>query len=195
MRILVAEDDAPSRQLLELALRRLGHDPVAFADGEEAWNHLREDWCRVIISDWMMPRADGLELCRRVRGRKDKDYVYFILLTAKTRTQENLASAIDAGVDDFLSKPFERHEVMSRLRVAERILAYTRQIQELERILPICSYCKNIRNDGDYWQRIEDYFNARSGVDFSHSICPDCYEKHVKPQIEELQREMKAGRA
>jgi DNA-binding response OmpR family regulator len=190
MRVLIAEDEAFSRQLLERALRRFNHEVVAVADGEEAWRAMQGEWFRVVISDWMMPNIDGLELCQRIRARKESDYVYFILLTGQKRSHENLIEAIEAGVDDFLSKPFEPDEVMTRLRVAQRILGYTTRIRQLEEILPICSYCKKIRNDQQYWTRMEEYFNRATGVDFSHSICPDCYASVVQPQIDELKAQM-----
>jgi CheY-like chemotaxis protein len=195
MRILVAEDEIFSRQLLERALKKFGHEIVSVGDGIEAWTQLKLLNFRVVISDWMMPELDGLELCRQIRGRQGADYVYFILLTGQKRSQENLQEAIEAGVDDFLSKPFEPNEVLTRLRVAERILQYTTTIRQLAEILPVCSYCKKIRNDNQYWQRMEEFFNQATGVDFSHSICPDCYATHVQPQLDELKAEMEKARS
>jgi DNA-binding response OmpR family regulator len=195
MRILIAEDESFSRALLERALRKFGHDVVGVGDGAQAWAAMEREWFRVIISDWIMPESDGLDLCRQIRARREAEYVYFILLTGRQRSHENLNEAIGAGVDDFLSKPFEQDEIMTRLRVAERILGYTTRIRQLEEILPVCSYCKKIRNDQQYWQRMEEYFNQAAGVDFSHSICPDCYETQVAPQIEELKQQMAAAKA
>ena len=114
-----------------------------------------------------MPVMDGLHLCRRVRERSGAEYVYFILLTGRDATQENQMAATDAGVDDFLSKPLDFGELWMRLRVAERILRYTTQLRQLEELLPICSYCKKIRDDGNYWQQIEAYISERTGSDFS----------------------------
>jgi phosphoserine phosphatase RsbU/P len=89
-------------------------------------------------------------------------------------------------VDDFLSKPVDPQDLKTRLHVAERILAFTSQIQTLETFIPICSYCKKVRDDRSYWQQIESYINQRTGSEFSHSICPDCYEKHVTPELKAL---------
>jgi phosphoserine phosphatase RsbU/P len=144
---------------------------------------------RVIVSDWLMPEMDGLELCQRVRGRLKVDYTYFILLTSRTADQANQREAIEAGVDDFLSKPLDLQEIWMRLRVAERILRYATQVQQLETFLPICSYCKKIRDDHNYWTQIEAYINERTGSEFSHSICPDCYQKVVVPEMEKLKRD------
>ena len=73
-----------------------------------------------------------------------------------------------------------------RLRVAERILRYTTQVRQLEEMLPICSYCKKIRDDQNYWQQLEGYIKARTGSDFSHSVCPDCYQRVVIPEIQQI---------
>jgi phosphoserine phosphatase RsbU/P len=186
MRILAVEDDGVARAVLKQALRRLGHEVLEAGDGEEAWALLQQEPVRVIVSDWMMPVCDGLELCRRVRARTGAEYFYFILLTSRDATKENRTTAGDAGVDDFLTKPLDVAELWTRLRVAERILAYTTQVRQLEELLPICSYCKKIRDDRNYWQQIEGYISERTGSDFSHSICPDCYTRVVVPEMEQL---------
>ena len=186
MKILAVEDDAVSRAVLRKALRRLQHDVVEAADGEEAWEKLQTEPVRVVVSDWMMPRADGLDLCRRVRARPGKDYLYFILLTSRDATEENQRAAADAGVDDFLTKPLDLPELWTRLRVAERILHYTTQVRQLEELLPICSYCKKIRDDQNYWQQMEGYINERTGSEFSHSVCPDCYTRVIVPELEQI---------
>ncbi len=144
---------------------------------------------RVIVSDWLMPEMDGLELCRRIRGRVNADYTYFILLTSRTADHANQREAIEAGVDDFLTKPLDLQELWMRLRVAERILRYATQVQLLEAFLPICSYCKKVRDDHNYWQQIEAYINQRTGSEFSHSICPDCYTRNILPELERLRAE------
>jgi len=186
MKILAVEDDAVSRAVLRQALRRLGHETVEAADGEAAWEALQAEPFRVVVSDWVMPRADGLELCRRIRQRPDAEYIYFILLTSRDATEENQRQAADAGVDDFLTKPLDLPELWTRLRVAERILRYTTQVRQLEEMLPICSYCKKIRDDQNYWQQIEGYISERTGSDFSHSVCPDCYQRVLVPELEKL---------
>jgi DNA-binding response OmpR family regulator len=186
VKILAVEDDAVARAVLHKALQRLGHEVVLAPDGEQAWACVQEDPVRVIVSDWMMPGIDGLELCRRVRGRVGMEYVYFILVTARDATEENRSAAADAGVDDFLTKPLDLTELWTRLRVAERILRYTTQVRQLEELLPICSYCKKIRDDQNYWQQIEGYISERTGSDFSHSVCPECYTRVILPELEKL---------
>ncbi len=187
MKILTVEDDAVARAILRQALVRLGHEAVEASDGESAWDMLQKtDAVRVVVSDWIMPNSDGLELCKRIRGRTGSEYVYFILLSSRDATGENRTAAADAGVDDFLTKPLDIAELWTRLRVAERILRYTTQVRQLEQMMPICSYCKKIRDDQNYWQQIEGYISARTGSDFSHSVCPECYQRMLLPEIERM---------
>lgn len=177
MKILIAEDDFVSVKVLQLSLEREGHEVLVAGDGQEAWNLFDANPVRVIVSDWMMPGMDGLELCQKVRARPKTDYTYFILLTAINTGRDSLRRAMDAGVDDFLSKPLDREMISMRLRVADRILEYARQIRILKELLPICMYCKRIRDDGDYWQQLESYLHAHTGSNFSHGICPDCFSR------------------
>jgi response regulator RpfG family c-di-GMP phosphodiesterase len=124
---------------------------------------------------------------------------YVIMLTARSR-KEDVAAGLTAGADDYLVKPFDRNELQARIQVGERILRLqaelTARVQELELaltrvkllsgLLPICCYCKKIRNDQNYWQQVETYVKDHSEAEFSHGICPDCYEKMVMPQLKEL---------
>jgi len=87
---------------------------------------------------------------------------------------------MDAGVDDFLTKPLNREMLRTRLRVAERILRYTTEIQTLKELIPICTYCQKVRNDDDYWERVDTYIKSRTGARFSHGVCPGCFDEQVK---------------
>jgi DNA-binding response OmpR family regulator len=104
-------------------------------------------------------------------------------------TLANREAALAAGVDDFLTKPANIEELWMRLKVAERILGFTQQLKQLESFLPICCYCKKIRDDRNYWNQIEEFINARTGTHFSHSICPDCYKRKVIPQLKKTGRQ------
>lgn len=186
MKILTVDDDLVARKILVQALHRLGYETVEAGHGEEALKVIEQDPVRVVVSDWLMPGMDGLELCRRLRGRMNTEYVYFILLTGREADPDNQREAIEAGIDDFLTKPLDLQEIWMRLRVSERILKFTTQVRQLEAFLPICSYCKKVRDDQNYWQQIEAYINERTGSEFSHSICPDCYKRVVLPELEKL---------
>ncbi len=190
VKILIAEDDPISMRVLKMTLENEGHEVVSAVNGADAWREFIVQPFEVVVSDWMMPEMDGVQLCQKIRSRKRaRAYCYFIMLTARIG-RENHKTAMDAGVDDFLTKPLRPEELILRLRVAKRILQFMREVGELRRLLPICSYCKKVRDDKDYWQGIESYLHAQTGTDFSHSICPDCYESQVKPQLAELEEQL-----
>ena len=121
MEILVADDDAITRLMLASALRKLGHNVQEAENGEQAWELWQRERQPLIISDWMMPDVDGLELCRRVRARPSANFTYVILLTACSG-KANYLAAMEACVDDFVAKPFDKDQLAARGRVAERIL-------------------------------------------------------------------------
>ena len=122
MRVLAVEDDPDALDLLDNALTHFGYEVTRAANGVEAVEYIREHHYPIIISDWQMPEMSGLELCREVRRRMSSNYTYLMLLTAKSGA-DNLIAALDAGADEFLTKPFAPHELYARLRVAERILS------------------------------------------------------------------------
>jgi sigma-B regulation protein RsbU (phosphoserine phosphatase) len=183
--VLVADDDPVARTQLGALVRAAGFAVTAVADGREAWDALQVARFPVVIADWYMPELDGPELCRRLRARRDAPYVYVILVTSRGGKAQYLAG-MDAGADDFITKPVDPDELRARLAVAVRILGLRRELQQLEGLLPICAYCKRIRDDQERWTSLETYIEHRSDAQFSHGICPDCYAKHVQPQIDAL---------
>jgi two-component system cell cycle response regulator len=121
LRILIAEDDTVSRTILRRAVEKFGHECLAAEDGEKAWEIYRETpGVDAIISDWMMPGMDGLELCRKVRGEEREGYTYFIFLTA-LGDRDHLLRGLEAGADDYLGKPLDRDELQVRLISARRV--------------------------------------------------------------------------
>jgi phosphoserine phosphatase RsbU/P len=185
MKILALEDQQPAGMILAGVLQSLGHEVDLVSTGEAAWTQLRAGHHRVVVSDWQMPGVDGLELCRMIRKRGG-DYVYFILVSVRRITKKTRQIALDAGVDDFLVKPVDPDDLGMRLHVAERILGLTAQVRELASFLPICSYCKKIRDDQQYWREVEAYFKEHQGTEFSHGICPDCYQQKLVPEFNAL---------
>ncbi len=121
MRILIADDEPVSRRILEAALRRMGYDVVVAEDGNEAWSKLSEHGVRLLIADWMMPGLDGLELVRRIRSMRTDRYVYTMLLTSRSQKQD-IIHGLAAGADDYITKPFDRDELMVRIRAGERVV-------------------------------------------------------------------------
>jgi DNA-binding response OmpR family regulator len=186
MDILIAEDDFISRKLLVNILEELGHIVTVATDGEEAWEAYTAQPNRLVITDWLMPRLDGLDLVKRIRENDQSDYTYVILLTANIGQRENYFKAMHAGVDDFLAKPLDRLELEIRLKVAERILKASSHIHSLESVLTICAYTKKINFPDEGWQTIEEFMRKHLGLTVSHGIEPEYYERVIKPQLDEL---------
>ncbi len=200
MKILIADDDRVTRRMLTAILDEWGYQTVSATNGWEAWEHLqRPDGSSFAILDWHMPELDGPEVCRRVRAQETNQPPYLILLTVRDRRQD-IVAGLRSGADDYMVKPFDHAELHARLQTGLRIvglqgkLAYQlRQSQEalamvkqLQGLLPICSYCKKIRDDQNYWRQVEDYISDHTEVRFSHGICPGCWETTVKAQLAEL---------
>jgi sigma-B regulation protein RsbU (phosphoserine phosphatase) len=199
MKILIAEDDPVSRRVLVATLDKFGYEVVVAANGTEAWAALQSaDAPHLAILDWMMPEIEGVELCRRVRATPTATPPYLILLTAKSG-KEDVVAGLDAGANDYLTKPFDRAELRARVQVGAHVLELQRnlaervreletalsQVKQLQGLLPICSYCKKIRDGENYWQRVDSYLTEHTDVLFSHGICPDCYRTVVQPQLDE----------
>jgi diguanylate cyclase (GGDEF)-like protein len=133
MKILIADDDSVSRRILESTLRRLGHEPVTAEDGLSALDRLQApDAPQLAILDWMMPGQDGLTICREIR--RQESYTYLILLTSRDSRDDRVAG-LDAGADDFLTKPFDAVELRARLHTGERILDLQSRLLEKEKAL------------------------------------------------------------
>jgi phosphoserine phosphatase RsbU/P len=208
MKVLIAEDEPDSRQLLQIMVARWGYEAQPVRDGAEAWEALQqEDAPPLALLDIMMPRMDGLEVCRRTKEMQTPLPFYIILLTAKTLPKE-IVVGLEAGADDYLTKPFDPSELRARIKVGERILELQQnlslrvaeleealsRVKQLQGLLPICSYCKKIRDDRNYWEQVESYIARHSEAQFSHSICPDCYAQFVTPDIEKLLRQKEEER-
>ena len=178
--IIIAEDEPVTRHRLFTALAGMGHTVRPFADGLKAWEAFERQPSRVIISDWQMPGMDGPELCQRVRGLELPEYTYFILVTAMETAESNYQIASDAGTDDFLSKPLTVESLWRRLRVARRIFGLNKQVKQLQELIPICAYCRQVREDDNYWSSIEQYVQEHTTSRFSHGICPQCYAKVMR---------------
>jgi CheY-like chemotaxis protein len=200
MKVLLAEDEPAARENLAALLARWGYEVTAVADGAAAWEILcQEGGPRLALLDWMMPGLDGVDVCRRAREQCWADPPYIILLTARGG-EEDLVAGLEAGADEYVAKPVSLPELRARLQAGQRIVdlqaslaGRVRQLEEaladvkqLHGLLPICSYCKKVRDDQNYWQQVEEYIGARTAAEFSHSICPDCYQNIVQPELAKL---------
>lgn len=154
MKILIAEDDVISRKVITFQLTKMGHDVLAACDGAAAWELFDRDPVRLIVSDWMMPNLDGLQLCRRVRSRWNTPYTVFIILTAGCATREDYLFALESGIDDVLLKPLNQDVLRTRLEAAERALRSPLQSDLLSESSVRCRCSQNGRTETDLRQRI-----------------------------------------
>jgi DNA-binding response OmpR family regulator len=192
MRILIADDDNTSRSILAGVLTKIGHEIIAVRDGKQAFEELQKPTAPFLaILDWIMPAMDGIEVIQAVRAIPTDKPPYLIMLTSKN-DKSDIIEGLQAGADDYLAKPFDVGELQARVEVgkrmidmrvivADKILMLNRameQINTLQGILPICAFCKKIRNDQGYWDQVEAYVARHSEAEFSHSICPSCLKTH-----------------
>ena len=185
-KILIADDEPVTRAAVKKVVTRRGWEVVVCDNGHDAAAQFDlENPPDVAVLDWMMPGLDGSELCQRLRKKKVR--AYLIMLTGRTRP-EDLVQALASGADDYVRKPFDWSELIARIKVGVRVSLLQRQLDEkvcqleaslanakqLGGLLPICSYCKRIRDDRDYWNGLEHYISSHSEAKFTHGVCPSC---------------------
>jgi DNA-binding response OmpR family regulator len=198
VRILVADDDPVGRRVLERVLGKSGHDVLTVPDGAGAWRILAApDPPPLAILDWMMPGLTGIEVCRKVHETARAVEPYLIVLTSRGAPAD-VVTALQAGANDYITKPFEIEELRARVSVGERVVTLQQQlsdrvraleeafahVHQLQGLIPICAWCGQVRNDGNFWEQVSSYLEKRSGLQFTHAICPPCREKEsarIKP--------------
>ncbi len=198
MKILIAEDDYTSRLMLQVILEKWKYKVVTAENGIEAWDLLQaNEQPQIAILDWEMPEMDGLEVCQKARALDRENPIYIIMLTGRNTTND-IVYGLDAGADDYITKPFDENELRARVRVAERMVriqeSLTNTVEELTQaldhvdtlqgILPICMHCHGIRSDDEAWHKLEKYIETHTMAKFSHSICPDCLSEHYSDDEE-----------
>jgi two-component system chemotaxis response regulator CheY len=171
MKVLIVEDDPIWALVLRRTLESMGYQAIVAADGLEAWELIQREEIRLVISDWMMPRMDGLELCRRIRARRNPTYTYVVVVTAKRQRKDRI-EALQAGADDLLAKPFDQGELLARMQVAQRILAMQEALEarshELEAVrdrlaiqnerlaeMAVCDSLTGLKNRRHFCERLE----------------------------------------
>ncbi|HUT10573.1 MAG TPA: response regulator [Thermoguttaceae bacterium] len=170
MRILVAEDDCISAEILANALQEFGYEVTTTENGREAFDLVRTGKFRLVVSDWEMPGMSGVELCRQIRQRQWSGYIYVILITSHTGVK-NVVRGLEAGADDFLTKPFHPHEVRVRLRAGERVLslesrdlmifalaklAESRDVHTGAHLERMREYCRIVADEISHWEKFRD---------------------------------------
>jgi DNA-binding response OmpR family regulator len=199
IKVLVVEDDPFFQRVLVKRILAEGYQVFTAADGREGMKAIVSFEPDLVISDWMMPEVDGLELCQSVKTGLREVAPYFILLTAKGEISNKLL-ALDTGADDYLVKPCDQGELMARVRAGLRIVLLTQDLRatveelhvanaelesaraEVERLsretLPICAFCRRVRDSDGDWYTLEEYISRRTQADFTHGICPECRIGH-----------------
>ncbi|MCA9551260.1 MAG: response regulator transcription factor [Myxococcales bacterium] len=203
-RVLVADDAPTERAILSRKLQEWGYLPVVCKDGDEVWALVESGEAPdLMVLDWLMPGLDGVELCRRIRALEGARAPFILLLTGLAGPA-SLAAAFEAGANDYVVKPFDPVVLAARLRNGARILDLQdrlsdrvqaleealAKVKRLQGLLPICSYCKRIRSDENFWAQVEAYLAEHTDVQFTHSICPSCYAEVVEPQLREMEEAM-----
>ena len=200
MIVLVADDLDINRKLLRTLLAADGYEVIEASNGIDAFNILQTATGPMVgLIDWEMPEMEGIEVCRKARALQGTPPLYLILLTVRDSKQD-IVAGLQGGANDYITKPFDKTELLARVGIGRQMVqlqqALTEHVAELKEalisvkqlggLLPICSYCKKIRDDQNYWQQVEAYVGKHSEAKFSHSICPQCYEDIVKPQMIQL---------
>ena len=184
MRILVADDDPTLRLIVKGGLRAGGHEVVAVESGAQAWEMLRKEHFPVVVTDWMMPGIDGLQLTALIRKTPREAYTYVVMLTGKSK-REDFLKAIQAGVDAFLPKPLDGIMLEAQVNIAARILGLQAHAKKLESMMTVCAHCKRVRDHGN-WVGLDQYVSEHLQVKQSHGYCPTCFEEKVVPEMREL---------
>jgi len=202
MKILIAEDDLTSQLMIKAIVAKAGYEPIVTGNGLDAYEILiKPDAPKLAVMDWMMPGMDGVEVCRQLTELKSNEPAYLILLTIRDN-KEDIVRGLKAGANDYIIKPYDAEELQVRIGVGRKVVELQAslagriielqdalaQIKSLRGLLPICMYCKKIRNDKQYWQQVEGYISEHSEAQFSHGVCPDCYKKHLQPQLDKIEK-------
>ncbi len=191
MDVLIAEDDASLRNLLIDLVTRWRFHPIAVANGAEAARILvGASAPPIAILDWEMPGMTGPEVCRLVRAQGLATPPFLLMLTAR-HGHDAVMQGFAAGADDYIVKPFVEDELRARIHVGVRMVelrhALAARVRELEDalakvrtlqgLLPVCAWCRKIRNDEHYWESFEAYLSDHTDATVTHGICPDCQKR------------------
>ncbi len=188
--ILIVEDDRPSQLYLKKLLTQWGYQVQIAGNAELGLELLNQTSFQIVIIDWILPGMSGVDFIEQIRNNRRLDYIYTILLTARSSSRD-YHTAMEKGADDFLIKPVEENELHIRLRVAERIMNYQQElknyahelskaladIQTLGGFIHMCSYCNSIYTPEEKWLDVSRYLQEHANITVSHGVCPSCIPK------------------
>ena len=201
LQVLVADDEPVSRTVVGAMLKKAGYLVTYASDGEQAWQRLDGPAPPALaLLDWEMPGLQGPDVIERIRTKQSQTPTYVILLTSRDSSAD-IVRGLRVGADDYVCKPADEDELVARVNVGARVVRLqaaladrVRSLEEalanvraLQTLLPMCAYCKSVRNDQNYWEKVETYFTQHSNVSFTHSYCPNCYDRYVRPELEKLE--------
>ncbi len=201
MTILFVDDDPATRAMMTRVLTDAGYEVLLASNGDEAIEIWEQERPSMVVTDWLMPGTDGEALCRHIRAKAyGEHYTYVIMLTIKEQ-QEDVVAGLEAGADDYIKKPFDKYELVQRVRAGRRVIRLEAalaakivemeealgRVRTLEGILPTCSYCGKIRDENGEWHTLEEHIRTTTLAEFSHGYCPECAEKYVLPQLRKLE--------
>lgn len=191
-KILIVDDDPDILFATARIIQKAGYQVLKASSGSECLQKVKEDEPDLILLDVMLPDADGAELCGRIKADPLTRSIYVVLISGSKIASDHQAEGLDIGADGYIARPISNRELLARVNSMVRILNAERErdhlilelrealskVRTLSGLLPLCSYCKKIRDDKGYWNQLEAYLQKHSEADFSHSICPDCADKH-----------------
>lgn len=192
IRILVVDNMPEIVRSSSHLLERAGYITKTASNGLEALELIKDFQPDLVLTDRDMPKMDGLELCRRIKADPKLENIFVIIASAAfTRTEEQ-SEGLDMGADSYIARPIANRELLARVDAYVRIIRLNRQLRErnaelekalasvklLSGMLPICSGCKNIRDDKGYWKQVESYVQEHSEATFTHGLCPECAKKY-----------------
>lgn len=186
MKILIADDSSVCRIMLQRTLKPLGHDVTAVVDGTQAAEVLEKEQFPVMITDWEMPGLDGPSLCRHLRSQEKDHYTYVIMLTCLG--SDNYVTAIEAGADDFLVKPFEEAMLVARLLVADRVSKLRAELDNLQRHWFFCPRCQRVRGDDHCWNPLEDFLTEVTPGAIDRAVCPPCRARSAEVEQQAMRQ-------
>jgi DNA-binding response OmpR family regulator len=168
--ILIVEDHPKNIQFLGNLLMPHGYEIGVARNGQDAMAFLKERMPDLILLDVMMPEMDGYQFCRQIKKNLEFSHIPVIFLTAKSES-DDIVKGFEAGGTDYVTKPFISAELMARIRTQL-------EINQLRHLIPICSFCRRVRDDQGLWDKLENYLDTHTKTRFSHGVCKECAKKH-----------------